>query len=364
MLIFFENRVSMTKNDGQSSHPESSSTTPSASPNFASDLHISEKQGFEFASMSSSGMAGNFIATQGFAMLFLVPAMVYMTLQKVAGMSTLSSGIIAGAIMAVVLIFGLRILIRINGGGNRVHNTPFKSSTDTRYRLRTVIPPKKQTHTLVRWALGKPDDEFEDLDDESLRPMVGGFEPVILRMWFGFARSKAYWAWSMTFGLLIGIAILSVLAQMAGGWKAMWSSSGWFGYALTGTIIVSGAAIGEWIWPIYVRIVPGRIDIFRYGFLGSGHPQVESIDLRTHGLCVDFGTYCVAIEPEREIGTPLPDLVRAKRWPHGQVLPDDYKPVYLCFALLPDRTAHCQRMIQAARTHEDPPALPMDQLIG
>lgn len=128
--------------------------------------------------------------------------------------------------------------------------------------------------------------------------------------------------------------------------------------------MVSGALGAELIFPVYIRIVPGRLDIFRYGFLGSGKPSVETYDLRSIGLCVDFGSFSVALEPARTPGEPIPEFVAANRWPHAKTHPEGHAPDYFTLALSPGRLENCQRLIQAARTDEPTPDLPDDELLG
>jgi hypothetical protein len=130
--------------------------------------------------------------------------------------------------------------------------------------------------------------------------------------------------------------------------------------------IVMGSALGlaEFLWPVYLRLAPGRLDLFRYGALGRGDPRVTSYDLRRVGVCVNFAQCTIAIEPPREPGVPAPALVLAKKWPHFQQHPPGSVPDYLCVALCPGRTEFCQRLIQAARTDEPTPPLPDDRLLG
>ena len=91
---------------------------------------------------------------------------------------------------------------------------------------------------------------------------------------------------------------------------------------------------------------------------------VEAHDLKREGVCMDFGTYMVALEPEREIGTPLPELTTAGKWPHNRMLPDKYRPKYLSVALVPGRREFAQRVIQAARTEEETPPVGETSLTG
>ena len=134
------------------------------------------------------------------------------------------------------------------------------------------------------------------------------------------------------------------------------------GYPAMGLIMVGGIVAAELMWPVYVRLVPGQLDVFRYGFLGSGKPVVESFDLRKVGVCVDFGGYVIGIEPERAVGEPMPELVQKKRWPNGQAFPEGYQPMYFIVGLLRSRREFAQRLVQAARTDGPTPPVSMERL--
>lgn len=235
---------------GMSTAPDTSET-----PDYALGLFVCAKPGHEFASVGSSGVLVSLIATQGFAMLFLIPVVGFFALRNLAGASALVAGIGAGVLMGL-------------------------------------------------------------------------------------------------------------LSLLLGGWGGVLKATGFMGYALTGAGMVGGLVSAELIWPVYLRIVPGRLDIFRYGFLGSGKPEVETHDLKVQGVCMDFGTYTMALEPERPVGERLPKLERGKRWPYGQVLPSDFQPRYLCLALVVGRLEIAQRVIQAARTDEATPVVSETELMG
>jgi len=152
------------------------------------------------------------------------------------------------------------------------------------------------------------------------------------------------------------------LSIVFGSWGALFNSVGFMGYALMGLAMVGGAVCAELIWPVYVRLVPGQLDIFRFGFLGSGEPAVSSSDLHQIGLCVDFGGYMVSLEPARPLGEPLPGLVMSKRWPNAKVFPEDYQPMYISVTLVRNRREFAQRLVQASRTDEPTPPVSMDRL--
>lgn len=337
-------------------------------PDYARGLFVCEKPGHEFASVGSSGVLVSLVATQGFAMLFMVPVVVYFVMRNLLGTSTLLAGIVAGVLGSLIMSFGMLVLLRVSAAGYK-QGTYLKNETDSRYRVRAVIPRKRQTARILRWAEVAVHGEVLDGSDKvveasELEYVRGGFDPIVVRPWFGLKRDKRFWWTVAVLGLLSAAGLLQLLSLVMGGWSGLLKSSGMMGYALTGAGMVGGLVGAELIWPVYLRLVPGRLDIFRYGFLGSGDADVETHDLRAQGVCVDFGTYTVSMEPARPVGEPLPKLVQARRWPHGQVLPEDYQPRYVCIALVPGRREIAQRVIQAARTDEATPRVSETELTG
>ncbi|MBL4591802.1 MAG: hypothetical protein JKY96_07570 [Phycisphaerales bacterium] len=149
-----------------------------------------------------------------------------------------------------------------------------------------------------------------------------------------------------------------------GGWGPLLQNSGGFGYGGVGFALFCGAIIAEFCFPVYIRLAPGQLDIFRYDFLGSGKPAVKTYDLRTIGLCVDLGGYTVALEPPRPPGEPIPEFVPGKKITHLKTHPEGHVPDYFNLALTKNRTQLCQQIVQAARTDQPTPPLPKDQLVG
>lgn len=331
---------------------------------FARGLFVCERVGIEFASAGSSGNMIQMIATQAFAAMFFVPILGFFVLRNLFGVPAWVAGVIAGGMSIVVVVIGLRWLMRLNKGRPNP-GALLKNESDSRYRVRAIIPKKRQHTKLVDWASLASDGRSSvsgDWSEDDLTMIRGGFEPVIVRPWFGIKRSRAYWWTFAIMSAVVGLSALYMLTFVFGGWKGLMQSFGMMGYALTGLAMVGGLACSELIWPVYVRLVPGQLDIFRYGFLGSGAAQVERFDLRKAGVCADFGAYTISIEPEREIGVALPKLVASKRWPHGQVFPAHYQPMYFSVALLRNRREFTQRLIQAARTDEPTPPVSMERL--
>lgn len=335
-------------------------------PDFARGLFVCSKPGYEFASAASSAGIVPFVLTQSFAALFIVPVAVFFVLRNVAGVATWVAGTAAGVLGAAVIAVGIIVLMNMNrsnykGGGF------FRNESDSRYRVRAVIPKKRRSDRVMRWV--RAASQAELLDDEPVREedlgsVLGGFEPIIVRPWFGVRRERAYWWTAVLCGFACAGLLLGLLTLIMGGWSGVLKNSGFLGYAMTGAGMVSGVMCAELIWPVYVRIVPGRLDLFEYGFLGSGEAEVETHDLKRQGVCVDFGSYTIALEPERPIGEALPSLVKSKHWPYGQALPEDYRPRYVCVGLVVGRRGIAERVIQGARTMEPTPPVSDTELMG
>lgn len=339
-----------------------------AEADFQRGLFLSEKMGQEFNGIGRSGVIAQLIISQGFAVLFLVPVVLFYIVRNLLKGPFWIAITIAAVAGATLIIGGIIAMVRINGTGSSSFN--IRSTTDSRYRIRAIVPKRRQSYGFRQWAevtlnvKPKEPEPEKIVEPQNLDAERGGFEPIILRPWFGISRPRAFWWTAIVCGIVGVSTLLYLLHFIVGGWSTMFQNTGFLAYAATGFAMVSGALGAELIFPVYIRVVPGRLDIFRYGFLGSGKPQVETYDLRTIGLCVDFGSYSVALEPARPPGEPLPEFVAAKRWPHAKTHPDGHSPDYFTLALCPGRLEYCQRIIQAARTDEATPDLPDDELLG
>ncbi len=327
-----------------------------------------ERPGHEFASVGSSGALVSLVMTQGFAMLFLVPVVVFYGLRNLAGVAVFYAGLVSGVLGVVIVILGVVMLRSVNrSSGGAKGGGFFRNESDSRFRVRAVIPPKRRSARVMRWVEAAVHAEVRDEEPvraDELESVRGGFDPIIVRPWFGIKRGRAFWWTAVVCGLVCSLGMLQLLSLIMGGWGTMLKNSGLLGYAMTGAGMVSGLLCAELIWPVYMRLVPGRLDLFRYGFLGSGEPEVETHDLKAQGVCVDFGSYTIALEPERPVGEGLPALVQAKRWPHGQTLPEGSVPRYVCVAMVVGRRELAQRVIQAARTDEVTPGVSETELMG
>lgn len=64
--------------------------------------------------------------------------------------------------------------------------------------------------------------------------------------------------------------------------------------------MVVGAGVAAFVCPTYVRLAPGVLDIFHFGILGSGEPEVTRYDLRKARVHVHVPNQFVRIEfPDR-----------------------------------------------------------------
>jgi hypothetical protein len=61
--------------------------------------------------------------------------------------------------------------------------------------------------------------------------------------------------------------------------------------------LVTGFAVGGLLtgvlWPTYLRLVPGRLDVIRYSLLGRGVVECVKHDLRSSAVLVDLNQHCV-----------------------------------------------------------------------
>lgn len=68
-----------------------------------------------------------------------------------------------------------------------------------------------------------------------------------------------------------------------------------------------------WTWPTYLRITPGRLEVLRYKFLGTGTPTLTSFDLRSARILIDLGAGSVKIgDDDTAAHIVLPDY--GPRW--------------------------------------------------
>ncbi len=307
---------------------------------FGRGLFVCESPGHEFVGMRKAGAVIGVLGSQVFAMLLLIPGLGFFVLWNQFGVSLLMTGLVTGATLIVAVAIGLIFLLKLNKMNRKqLPGAFFRKKSDSRYRVRAVIPQKRQGDAIHRWAQLAAYGRIGDGDmvsADELEMVQGGFEPIILQPWFGIKRDRRYWWTVVVMSVVVGVGTLFGLSLFFGSLTDLLQVFGFLGYAVMGLSMVGGVVAGELMWPVYIRLVPGQLDIFRYGFLGSGKPVVERFDLRKVGVCVDFGGYIVSLEPQRPVGEPLPALVMGKRWPNAQVFPEWFAPTYFTSGCSPE----------------------------
>jgi hypothetical protein len=103
--------------------------------------------------------------------------------------------------------------------------------------------------------------------------------------------------------------------------------------------IAGGSLIGGFLFPTYLRLVPGRMDILQCGFLGRTILSSRSIDLRIPKVVVDLTAEVLILDD----GKAIEPIGFAATW---------------------DRPAFARAVLQAAMSTHTPPPLPSDALVG
>ncbi len=103
--------------------------------------------------------------------------------------------------------------------------------------------------------------------------------------------------------------------------------------------IGAGIAVGAWVFPTYLRVVPGRIDIMECGLLGRRILSVDRIDLRSQPVVVDLNRQVVRIGP-------------------------DPTPRTIAFGAVWDNWGFAHAVLMGAVSTATPPPLPDDALVG
>lgn len=94
-----------------------------------------------------------------------------------------------------------------------------------------------------------------------------------------------------------GTAVVAVGAWLATGtWPGFGSSVGLL-YVTLLLGVMLGALVASVVWPVYYRVVPGRIERITTGFLARGPEKTQSWSLRHCGVTVDLYKRAVLIDP-------------------------------------------------------------------
>ncbi len=186
---------------------------------------------------------------------------------------------------------------------------------DNRFRLRLAAAPSVA-------------DYFRDLGDASFEPRV--YRSLSGAAGIGRVRRAAL---TVTFVAMVGALVFTARVTVG-------PVGGWHTYLVIASLCPSAAVLTSLSWPTYFRVVPGRLDVIAYGFLGIGRPRVMRLDLRSSRLLVDANHDRVLID------TP------------GRAL------LAVMTAGIPDRLDFARSVLEAARCRQPPPALPDDELVG
>lgn len=183
----------------------------------------------------------------------------------------LTAGLITGALLLSLLIpLILWIRRRSAPKAPKQAKALVAKATDERYRLRVI-----STSRLI-WAL-------RNLSNQPFEPLVFPLPYAVpLKRW----AAVSLWILLSAAGY-IGWWWLKRHTELAGAFMSgppqAWEVWG---------ILALAAAPFAWMWPAYLRVSPGRIDLFRYSFLGIGTPKVTTFDVRRASiLCQAHGEH-------------------------------------------------------------------------
>jgi hypothetical protein len=116
------------------------------------------------------------------------------------------------------------------------------------------------------------------------------------------------------------------------------------GFSVAAPVFMVGTAmaiatVSSRLWPVYLRVSPGRLDVVRFDLWGRAVGGVERHDLRSSAVLVDIGQSCVFIA-------------------RGGVTRD------VAFGGVRDRHALAHAVLRGALCRAETPPLPDDSLVG
>lgn len=183
---------------------------------------------------------------------------------------------VAFLITAAFLVSGGVVYFRVSGARppkSFVDSVPKKS--DLSKRVRIVGPAR------VLYAA---------------RPQpAGDFEPQVFLVPFALPdrRTLAIIAYAVLSAALMGVVVVfqrfGLLPKNSGPWN-FWAAMG-----------VASLPLAL-AWPTYLRVAPGRLDVLRYPFLGSGAPTITKLDLRSSRVVVNVAKGVIRIGPVTQTG--------------------------------------------------------------
>lgn len=250
-----------------------------------------------------------FLLPIGMLLVFAVLMGIPMPKYAMVGMCV----VIAAVVMTPLLLRGRR-----EKRDNEQARPLFPATSDQRFRLRVAGPPGRLQR--LREAMERETDEFEPRLFRVARPRRPGV---------------ADWAvMAALFCVLLGAL---VLLQRALGLDARF-----LGQAMVFASLILTVMIWAFMWPMYLRFAPGRLDILSYRILGRGRPEVRSIDLRSARILVTIPGTAALFVPDEPVRLIL-----------------DVGPVADSEPLSFERA-----VLAAARSSAPSPPLPDDELVG
>ncbi len=188
------------------------------------------------------------------------------------------------------------------------------ASPDENYRLRCVgLPAEVQQH-----------GSFADVP----------FEPSIFNGSFTLPYTRRVW-WAAA-----AIGLVAFAGLRLGNWVT--TGSAFRNLAWDATVLPLPIwGVVALLWPTYLRVVPGRLDVVHYGRFPRRRAEVWSMSLRDARILVDLRRMRVRIDS-----------------------PDEGAPVEFSIGLLPRRTRFAYMLFLAAMSSYQPPPIADGELTG
>ncbi len=222
-------------------------------------------------------------------------------------------GVVAASLAGLLTVW---LVLRLR---DKKRESGFAARSDDRYRVRVI------GHV----------DELLRLSCEPI-DITHGFEPGVYRIACAVEPKWRRWG---KLSALCGAGVLAyvILSVLCGDPVPI-------GY----TTLVAGCALGRasraFVWPTYLRVSPGRLEVMQYGVLGIGKPRVRIHDLRTSRVGLRVNGALIVFPAGSEEGEVFP--AASSRW--LERMPLEF-----------ERT-----VIAAALTNVEAAPLPDDELIG
>lgn len=245
------------------------------------------------------------LIVQYFALIFL----------RIIGQPLWWSWIAFGIALGVAIVWAMRRELQGGRWGlvKRKETLPVK--TDPSRRVQVACPDRMAS-------------QFEQLSGEPFEPRVFQIHLAMPEQ-----RKTAYWLYAVlscvVFAMLYWVERLLGVRYTVGPVK-FWAAMSFAALPLA------------WMWPVYLRIAPGRLDVFKYGFLGRGAPRVKKFDVRVDRVMLDVRSNTIRVVGADEKQSSIINL--------GM--------------LCPQKVEIARAVIEAAISEHPTPPLPDDALVG